>query len=263
MSDELQRLALKVVDLVSKTILRESKKDFFRMSKTVDLGADGTPTKVIDKIAEEKAIKVIKNAQIPVNILSEEAGFIDLGGSDVFVIDPVDGTRNAYRGIPFYAVSVAIGSSCLSDVRYGVVKNVPTGDVFTAEREKGAFVNGHQIAVCEMPSQDMVSSLSLGKNADETTRSLSSLHNVRSLGSASLEMCMVATGALDFYLVGHDHLRVIDIAASTLIAREAGGVVCDIYGRDLEMDFDLHKRTSLVTACSYDLVQKLITSHKR
>ena len=143
------------------------------------------------------------------------------------------------------------------------MKNVPTGDVFQAEKGKGALVNGRQMSVCEIPPQDMVSSLSLGKNADETTIALSSRHNVRSLGSASLEMCMVATGALDFYLVGHPHLRIVDIAASTLIVREAGGVVTDISGVDLEMDFDLHQRTSLVSTCSYELVRKIVANHKR
>ena len=86
------------------------------------------------------------------------------------MLDPVDGTRNAYRGIPFYSVSLAIGTSKISDIEYGIVKNIPTGDVFTAEKHHGAFLNNARIRVCEMPSTEMLSSISLGKNLYLTSR---------------------------------------------------------------------------------------------
>ncbi len=263
MNEELKILAQQIVDKIARKVKRETKQHFHQMGRTVGIGADGTPTKYIDQLAEDVAIKILKKSDIKVNLLSEEAGFLDFGGKYTFVLDPVDGTRNAYRGIPFYAVSLAIGTSKISNVEYGIVKNIPTGNVFTAEKGHGAFLNGKQIQVCDVPSKDMVSSLTLGKNYDKITLSLSKKNIVRSFGSASLEMCMVAIGGLDFYVLGKEYLRVIDIAASTLIVREAGGFVKNISGDELDMNFTLDERTSVVAACSEDLIHNLILKHKK
>ena len=82
---------------------------------------------------------------------------------------------------------------------------------------------------------------------------------VRSMGSSSLEMCMVAIGALDFFVIGKEFIRVVDIAASTLILREAGGIVKNIFGEELDMPFNLDERSSVVAACNEDLIRKIIS----
>jgi fructose-1,6-bisphosphatase/inositol monophosphatase family enzyme len=110
-----------------------------------------------------------------------------------------------------------------------------------------------------MPCKEILSSLTLGKNFNKVTISLAKKDKVRSLGSASLEMCMVALGALDFYVVGKEYIRVVDIAASTLILREAGGIVTNIFGIDLDMPFTLDERSSVVAACNEELVKKIIS----
>jgi fructose-1,6-bisphosphatase/inositol monophosphatase family enzyme len=258
MDERLKHLAHQIVEKISKEVKKEARNNFYKLGKTIGLGADGTPTSYIDKVAEDAALKLLKKSEIKINLLSEEIGFVDFGGKYVFVLDPVDGTRNAYRGIPFYSVSLAIGTSKISDIEYGVVKNIPTGDVFTAEKHHGAFLNSTPIRVCELPSLEMLSSISLGKNYTSRAGSLSKKGNVRSLGSASLEMCMVAIGALDYYFVGKDIIRVVDIAASTLIVREAGGFVKTISGDDLDMEFNLVERTSVLAACSEKLICDLL-----
>lgn len=259
MDENVKHLAHQIVEKISKVVKKESKSNFYKLGKTLGIGADGTPTSYIDKVAEDAALKLLEKSEIKVNLLSEEIGFVDYGGDYVFVLDPVDGTRNAYRGIPFYSVSLAIGKSKISDIEYGIVKNIPTGDIFTAEKGRGAFLNNLPIRVCEVPSPEMLSSISLGKNHTSKAGSLSKRGNVRSLGSASLEMCMVAVGALDYYFAGKDIIRVIDIAASTLIVREAGGFVKTVSGDDLNMDFDLSERTSVVAACSEGLIHHLLS----
>jgi len=259
MDKELELLAQKIAEKITKTVRKTAVSDFTKLGANVGVGASGTPTSYIDKLAEDAAISLIEKSKTPVNLLSEEAGFIDYGGSYTFVLDPVDGTRNAYRGIPFYAVSIAIGKAKLSDIEYGIVKNIPTGDVYTAAKHKGAFLNNKRISVADCPSKNMISSLQLGKNSDPVTQALSLKHNVRALGACSLEMCLVATSALDFYIVGKEYIRIIDLAASTLIVREAGGVVKTIEDEELEMDFSLEKRTSLVAACTEELVHRLLS----
>ena len=127
---------------------------------------DSRLPKYVDKLAEDTALDVVNKSKTKVNILSEEIGFIDNNAEYTFVLDPLDGTRNAYRGISFYSVSLAIGKSKISDVEYGIVKNIPTGDVFLAEKGRGAFMNGTRICVPEIPDKEPLSSLALGKNCD-------------------------------------------------------------------------------------------------
>ena len=259
MKEELKLLAHKTVDTICRKIRKAAATDFYKFGNNIGIGADGTITKYIDKIAEDTALRFINKTNIKVNILSEEVGFLEQNGKYTFVLDPIDGTRNASRGIPFYSVSLAIGKATMSDVEYGIVKNIPTGDIFTAEKGHGAFYNKKHIGVPDVPDKEILSSLALGKNFDKLTISLAKKDKVRSLGSSSLEMCMVALGALDFYAVGKEYIRVVDIAASTLILREAGGIVKNVYGEELDMPFTLDERSSVVAACSEELVKKIIS----
>jgi fructose-1,6-bisphosphatase/inositol monophosphatase family enzyme len=259
MDEDLKILANKVVEKVYLNVRRAVATDFLKLGLNVGLGLDGTITKFVDKVAEDAALSVIKKSKTKVNVLSEEAGFIDNNGDYTFVLDPVDGTRNAYRGIPFYSVSLAVGKNSISDVEYGIVKNIPTGETYIAEKGFGAFLNKTRFAVPEVPDKEILSSLTLGINYDKKTIALAKKDKVRSLGSASLEMCMVATGALDYYVVGKEYIRVIDIAASTLIAREAGAVVTNIFGETLDMGFNLEDRTSVIAACNIDIIKQIIS----
>ncbi len=259
MDEELKLLAQKCADVVSRKIKKIQSTDFYRFGSNVGIGADGTVTKYVDKIAEDAAINFLNRSKLKINILSEEIGFLDNKGKYTFVLDPIDGTRNAYRGIPFFSVSIAIGKSKMSDVEYGIVKNVPTGDTFIAEKGRGAFFNRKRIGVPEVPDNEPLSSLALGKNYDRLTIKLAKKDKVRSLGSASLEMCMVAIGALDFYVVGKEYIRVVDIAASTLILREAGGIVTNIFGKELDLPFNLDEKSSVVAACSEEVVKSIIS----
>lgn len=263
MDEELKVFSHKIVEKISRKTRQHYLKNFFELGKIVGIGADATPTTYIDDIAEKTAIDMIKKSNISVNLLSEEVGFLDFGGKYTFILDPIDGTRNAYRGVPFFSVSLAIATTHLSDVFYGIVKNIPTGDIFTAEKGHGSFINGKQIHVCEIPAEEMVVSLSLGKNSDKTTLCFAKENTIRSFGSASLEMCMVARGGIDVYVVGKKYLRIVDIAASTLIVREAGGFVTDIHGKQLDMGLSLDERTSLVASCSQEVIKQCVSVNNK
>ena len=94
MDEELKILANKTVDKVYRKVRKAYSSDFHRFGTNMGIGADGTPTKYIDQLAEDVAIDIIKKSDVKVNILSEEAGFLGFGGEYTFVIDPIDGTRN-------------------------------------------------------------------------------------------------------------------------------------------------------------------------
>jgi len=259
MDEEIKVLAHRIVDKTCMKVRKAYSTEFHKFGTSMGIGADGTPTKYIDKLAEDVALDILKKSDVKVNLLSEEAGFVDYGGEYTFALDPVDGTRNACRGIPLYSVSLGVGKSTLGDVKYGIVKNIPTGDVFVAEKKHGAFLNKKRICIPDYPDKDLLSSLGLGKNFDKLTLSLAQKDYVRSLGCASLEMCMVTVGALDFYVVGREYIRVTDIAASTLIVREAGGIVTNAQGKQLEMSLSLDERVSVIAACNEELIKKIVS----
>jgi fructose-1,6-bisphosphatase/inositol monophosphatase family enzyme len=216
----------------------------------VDLGkgADGTAMKLVDEIAEKEIVRVLKAHGGPWNVLSEGGGLIHLGGDGLLVTDPIDGTTNAIRGIPFYCVSLALGRERLSDVEAGIVLNVPTGDVFEAAKGRGATLNGRPLKV-RAPGRSLVVSTTHGADVKAA--------GLRSFGASALEMCLVASGALDAYHYPKPILRVTDVAAATLIVREAGGIVIDDAGADLDLRLTLEPRFTLTAASSREMAKRV------
>lgn len=221
-------------------------------AKVTGTGASGAPTQAIDKAAEDAALRFLDDDGADVNVLSEEAGFVDRGGSRTLVLDPVDGTFNAVRGIPAYATSLAIGDDRLSTVTHGLVRDLPSGTTYYAEKGKGATRDGAPIATRPFRAKDAVFSVYLGTMAEAASFDVArSARRVRHLGAASLDLCGVASGAFDLYYMrsrAEARLRIVDIAAGALLVREAGGVVATPQGEDLEMPFTADARANLVAA---------------
>lgn len=223
----------------------------FDYGKTLYIGADGTPTSAIDKIAEDTILQSIEDLQLKVNVLSEEAGFVDRGYSKTLVADPIDGTHNASLGLPFYSVSLAVGDKSLRDVEYATVQNIVTGDIYSAEKNEGARLNNKKIKVKKYESQFPSLLCYVGHYVHpDTLNKIKRCAPIRSLGCASIEMCMVANGSFDAYYFNTDlyskNIRVVDIAASSLILKEAGGEIVDLNGNLLDLPFDLDTRSGFV-----------------
>ena len=217
----------------------------------VGMGASGSATSKIDKFAEDVILKYLDDEEIELNVLSEEAGFIDRGAKSVLVVDPIDGTLNCTRGIPFFSVSLAIGKSKLSDCDFALVKSLSSGDTYFARRGGGAELNGHRIAVSKFDGDEGVFIIYNNKDSAPETENVRKIASkARSFGATSLEMCMVAQGSAQALYMNcakfQRMIRVIDIAASCLILREAGGEVVDLEGNKLEMEFNLQDRKNFL-----------------
>ena len=210
----------------------------------VRMGADGTATTRADALVEATMLEAAQAHGV--DVLSEEAGRVDHGGEWLAVIDPVDGTRNAGRGIPFFCTSVAIGRDRLLDMQAGVVRNLVTGTTYSAEAGKGALVDSRPVVRRPFDPDDALVALIADYADVDTVSDLQRRRwHIRDLGSAALELCLVGTGGLDAFHVPRDWLRVIDVAAGTLFVREAGGRVVDPAGGDLDVPFDLSIRHGL------------------
>ncbi len=215
---------------------------------TLRIGADGTPTEKIDEAAENAALSVLEDDGRSIRFVSEELGEKTIGKRPefTFVLDPIDGTFNAVNNIPFFCVSIAIGSSDISDIRYGYVKSLVNKDIYTAEKGKGAFLNRKNIHV----SSSSLSELSMISYSHNTFAPLNNhkIRRVRVFGSAALELCYVACGIFDTFIDMRGMLRITDIAAGKLIVEEAGGIITDEEGRPLLTRLDVKQRVKVVAS---------------
>lgn len=218
----------------------------------VAMGADGTPTEQLDRAAEAQILEFLETERLPWNVLSEEAGVVDRGGELTLVVDPVDGTHNALRGLPFYTISVALGRATLRGIEAGVVHDLANGSTWWARRGAGAFRDGRPIRTRKWDVRSELFFVNLGRHS--TTQALRLAERgrrIRSLGCASLEMALVAQGGGDAYLFENDaptrNLRVTDIAAGYRILVEAGGGVADASGAPVDdLALALEHRTSVL-----------------
>ncbi len=218
--------------------------------QNVGMGADGTPTKCIDLKAEKTAIEYFEE-NTDHTILSEERGLIEQDGDGFIVMDPVDGTSNSLLDIPFYCISLAYTPSDLSEVKVGYIRNLYTGTEYHALEGEGSYKDGERLRPEAESLEKNLFSVYLGKRAIPKSFDIASrARRVRSLGSAALEICMVAEGTSDLYYHRTPEekrsLRLIDIAAATLILREVGGEVYDKNLERLNIGIDTSARKDVI-----------------
>lgn len=230
----------------------------------VGTGAAGDETLVADRETE----RVIMDSLLPagdVRVLSEEAGRAGPKGARFLaIVDPLDGSSNFSRGIPFYCTSICVvDGPRLRDARYAVVRNLVNGDVYYSERGTGSFKNGrrlHPSAKTELP--DSVAAVDMSKAKPEVIEALGPLSSKVGrqvhFGANALEMCMVADGEVDSFVDIRSRMRVTDVAGAYLIAKEAGAAVTSETGGELDPALDLKARINVVAACGADLHGKIL-----
>lgn len=241
-----------------------------KSGKTVKMGADGTPTKLIDLVAEEKVIEILENTGKPLTLVSEEIGELKLGDGlpeTIFVVDPLDGTFNAVKNIPAYGISLAIGDISnpenpinINTLELGFVKNFASGDIYHAIKNGGSTLNGKEISIS---SQHDLSSSLIGayiyrsdtKNVDKLSKMV---RRMRILGSVAIELCYVAEGIYDAFLDVRGNQRIMDIAAAKLIVEEAGGIITDNQNQQLNAELNVLERTSIIASGNKNIHKELI-----
>ena len=154
-----------------------------------------------------------------------------------FIIDPIDGTTNFMQDYRCSCISVALCNG--NDVVAGVVYNPYTDELFSAEKGKGAYLNGDRISVSERPLSDGLALFGTSpyhpENADETFALLRKVfdfsRDIRRSGSAAFDICTVACGRCEVFF--EKGLQPWDIAAGTLILKEAGGIALNYDGTEI------------------------------
>ncbi|MDV3276962.1 MAG: fructose 1,6-bisphosphatase [Nitrososphaerales archaeon] len=241
-------------------------------SKVLGVGASGDLTLVADSRAERELIDSLTQA-IDVRILSEEIG--QLGAKDaryLAVLDPLDGSSNFSRGIPFYCTSVGvIEGNRLREEKYALVRNLVTGDVYYAEAGNGARKNGKRIRASSLGEvSEAVVGVDISRASpaviEETVPLIASIKRQVHFGANALELCLVAEGILDAFVDIRGKMRVTDFAAAHLIAREAGAVITSAEAKEIDPQIELGSRFGYVAAGNETLHRQLISrlrSHAR
>ena len=241
---------------------KESAGDFGR-------GAGGDISRRIDILAEKAVLDYLKEINFTCTILGEECGRVELSKNSTgyIIMDAVDGSTNAVRGIPFSCCSLAFATNGkLSSVTDAAIIDLYTGDLYSASKGMGAFMNGKKIQVhMENPLYFVVGLDISGITPDLLQRLLpiiSASNHIRHFGAVALELALFARGQVDLFVDIREKLRITDVAAGYLIAMEAGGIVVGKNGKPLESDLTYDARISFIAAASEEILDETMKQLK-
>ncbi len=180
-----------------------------------------------------------------------------------WIIDPLDGTTNFTRQLPSYAISVALAHQ--KNIMYGWVYNIPTNELFFAEKNNGAYLNTKKISVaCNTKLSDclIATGFSVSKfdkveiHLNVVKDLIQNSLGIRRMGAAAVDLCYVACGRFDGFFEWH--LNPWDVAAGAIIALEAGAIVTDF---SAEKNFLFGKEIIAAQPLIYQDLLQIIQKH--
>ena len=229
----------------------------------VGAGEGGDETTAIDAAAESVVIRRFETAGVDAVLVSEERGEVQLGtgGQTRVVIDPIDGSLNAKRGIGFFSLSIAVASGpTMADVDFGFVHDFGTEEEWTALRHGGAYLNGHVLD--GEPPKERIEILSFEATrtasvAEKAAAVVDLAYRLRIMGSLALSLCHLAAGRVDA-VCSLKPARAVDIAAAQLLVRERG-LAIDLFEAPPfdAAPLDVEGRSRVVAAGTAELCRQL------
>jgi myo-inositol-1(or 4)-monophosphatase len=225
----------------------------------VGAGLGGDDTTAVDEAAERVVLEHFRGID-GVTIVSEEAGQMGDGPVRV-VIDPIDGSLNAKRGLPHFSLSIAVADGeTMGDVFFGYVVDFGSGEEWTAERGGGAFLDGRPLGA-QRPKDEievLAFEATLTSSVAEQAASMVGLaYRLRIMGSLALALCQLAAGRLDG-VVSLKPIRSVDIAAGQLLVVECG-LAIELFEDPpfASAPLDLAQRSRVAAAGTPELCRKL------
>lgn len=258
-----------------KTHIRPLLKTLSEPQPDLGKGAGGDPMKLVDLAAEKAIVEVLQQCGISFTLISEESGVKAFGekAKECYVtVDPIDGTTNLVRGLPFYASSIAVSAKpVLSSVYAALVTDLFHDTTYTAQESKGAYRNGKKIKPSAIVSLDEavigldLNTYKVKEIAPQLTRLIEATKHIRHFGANALELCYVAEGLTDAFVDIRGKLRTTDMAAGFLILREAGGIITTPEGKALDVKLNPKQKVKFIAAGNtkiHKTILSLIQSEK-
>jgi myo-inositol-1(or 4)-monophosphatase len=225
----------------------------------VGAGMGGDETTAIDAAAERVVLARFESVE-DITIVSEEAGRLG-DGSTYVVVDPIDGSLNAKRGINFFSLSIAVASGpTMGDVDFGFVHDFGTEEEWTATRGEGARLDGHLLDG-ELPKERIeilaFEATRTASVAEKAAAVVDLAYRLRIMGSLALSLCHLAAGRLDA-VCSLKPARSVDIAAAQLLVRERGLAIDLPEAPPFDSaPLDVEGRSRVVAAGTPELCRKL------
>ena len=242
-----------------------------RVVETGERGEGGDLTLVIDAAAEDAVfgeLERLHDEGARFTAVSEERGVVDFGDPGVLVvIDPIDGSLNAKRGLTHHALSIAVAEGpTMADVVFGYVHDLGPSEEWTATRGEGAYLDGVRLdPPPERRTADGLLEVVAIESADPRWLASSSqdlcnvTHRVRAMGSIAVSLCQLAAARVDG-MATLWKCRAVDAAAAQLIVRESGGLVAFTAMDDpLGAPLDLEPHSPVVAARTSEALAQLAT----
>lgn len=225
-------------------------------------GAGGDLSMKIDLLAENTLISILKESKISCLLISEEIGELyigdkqqALGNKTILIVDPVDGSNNAARGIPYCSFSLAYAKGkYVKDIDMGIVLDLNTRDIYWAIKGKGAYFNDEKIQVSDLEiSDNCFFELNLSKKhiisqLKRLEKIIKRFYRIRVLGSTALTLCQVAKGSMEAFINLRESNRLVDVAAGLLILKEAGGVIITLNGNEIDEQLSINLRFPFIAS---------------
>ncbi|WP_297508802.1 bifunctional fructose-bisphosphatase/inositol-phosphate phosphatase [Thermococcus sp.] len=222
-----------------------------KAGETVGRNVSGDVTKYVDKVAENLILNHLN--PLGVNVVSEEVGEIDNGSDYTVIVDPLDGSYNFSEGIPVFAFSFAVHKG--KRPVYGAIYEFITKNFYEALPGEGAYLNGKRIWVnTPEPEKEALSFYTRGR----CTGIIKKVKRIRVLGAIAVELAYVARGSLDGVFDIRNYVRPTDIAAGVLLVREAGGIVTDERGRELEVPASATMNMNIIAVANERLLKLIL-----
>ena len=235
--------------------------------KTLGIGAGGDQKKYIDTQAENALIETLIENKISFTLISEESGIKKYGANPLYYVtaDPVDGTTNILRGLPFACTSVAISRTPrLDSIEAGVVADFFHDVTYLAQKQVGSYRNYQKISPTKTTSLKEaligldLNSCGIGEIHKILEGLLTQTKHIRHLGANALELCYVADGTTDAFIDIRGRIRTTDIAAASLIVQEAGAEITTLGNTPLTNNLDPGERLRFVASGNEDLHHRIL-----
>ena len=227
-------------------------------------GAGGDISRNIDITAENSVLDYLKEINFECVILGEECGRVELSDNPkgFVIMDAIDGSANAVRGVPFFCSSLAFATEDrLSSITDGVITNLSTGEMYWASKGKGSFLDGKQISVHKKTPLYKIVGVNTSGASQEIMKKLQTIfenHNhTRHFGANALEMAMFAQGLMDIFIDLRKKIRIQDVAAGYIIVKESGGLLLDEEFNPLDADLSYETRVSFVAAANQEILDEM------
>ncbi|MBI4687420.1 MAG: hypothetical protein HY756_06530 [Nitrospirae bacterium] len=234
----------------------------FHGSEPLGKGASGDKTYPVDKRAEEIIFEEVEKLKMPLTIISEEYGLKDFfGGGARLLIDPIDGSKNAVSGLPLFSTAIAVvDGDTVGHTTIGYVINLINGDEFWAVKGGGSFFNEGRIRTQQDEALNVILYEAQTPKVDipKIMPLLSLFRRTRCLGSTAIDMALLAQGAVSMFVTPSPS-RSFDFAAGYLLIKEAGGIVTDLDGRELDnVKIGVERVSPLLSSANEGLHEKAI-----